>query len=355
MDATGAARFKFYWSAPETPGVHTLFISAVVGNGDQTPEGDRTLLTRVEVDVVDPSASLNEPPFAHIHVPSTALVGDAVLMNAARSVDADGNIVTYEWDFGDGTIQKLEQPTVEHKYASPGYYSPQLIVTDEDGLTGSAIVQVEIMDVDAALGKARPKADAGGPYVTLAAQEIRFNGGRSRPSHSKGQIVAYEWDFGDGSLGSGEAPTHIYDIAGSYIATLTVWDDRGLPNSAVAQVRVQEGESAKLGMFRVPSRIAIWDGEGVRYPFDVTVSVDGLRDGVTRCGVVYLKRNGEDYRHQTFCLTGAKKHRSTFEHLFANSDAPSVEWTAYAVLENGSESKHQTKTSKVIVFPMQRK
>ena len=349
-DKSGAIRFKFQWSAPDTPGTYTLFISAVVGNADNSADGDDVVRTQVDVEVFDRSASLNEAPFAQFYVPSTGLVGETVLMNATSSADADGEIVSYEWDFGDGEQKVLPEPTVEHKYSLPGLYTIQLMVTDDDGVPSSALAQIAVNAVEAGVGDARPTADAGGPYVAPVANTVRLDGSKSVASHEKGQIVSYEWDFGDGVQGSGETPTHIYDNPGDYIATLTVWDDRGLPNSAVAQVHVQAGETAKLGMLRIPSRIAIWAGEGVPYPFKVTASVNGLQNGATRCGVVYLKRNGEDYRHQTFCLTGGEERRLMFEHVFTDSDAPSVEWTAYAVLDDGSESQQQSRVSQVLLF-----
>jgi PKD repeat protein len=43
-----------------------------------------------------------------------------------------------------------------------------------------------------------------------------------------GTIVSYQWAFGDGDTGSGPTVEHSYDLAGTYKATLTVTDDRGL-------------------------------------------------------------------------------------------------------------------------------
>ncbi len=38
---------------------------------------------------------------------------------------------------------------------------------------------------------------------------------------SAGNLVSYEWDFGDGNLGSGQNPTHVYATTGSFTATVT--------------------------------------------------------------------------------------------------------------------------------------
>jgi PKD repeat protein len=46
-------------------------------------------------------------------------------------------------------------------------------------------------------------------------------------SRDDGQIVSYAWVFGDGDAGSGATTTNTYELAGTYLVTLTVTDDRG--------------------------------------------------------------------------------------------------------------------------------
>ncbi|QCF37473.1 PKD domain-containing protein [Salinivibrio sp. YCSC6] len=54
----------------------------------------------------------------------------------------------------------------------------------------------------------------------------------SGASDTDGQIVSYQWDFGDGYQGSGVTASHQYGTAGTYSVTLTVTDDQGLTSSA---------------------------------------------------------------------------------------------------------------------------
>ena len=49
----------------------------------------------------------------------------------------------------------------------------------------------------------------------------------SASTDSDGTIASYGWAFGDGTTGSGVNPSHAYAAAGSYVATLTVTDNRG--------------------------------------------------------------------------------------------------------------------------------
>jgi PKD repeat protein len=51
------------------------------------------------------------------------------------STDVDGFVVGWEWDFGDGLTSILQSPS--HSYAISGTYPVTLIVTDNEGLTGT--------------------------------------------------------------------------------------------------------------------------------------------------------------------------------------------------------------------------
>lgn len=53
-----------------------------------------------------------------------------------------------------------------------------------------------------------------------------------------GTIAAYEWDFGDGSTGSGATASHVYAAPGTYMVSLTVTDDRGGTDVTSQQVEV---------------------------------------------------------------------------------------------------------------------
>lgn len=87
-----------------------------------------------------------------------------------------------------------------------------------------------------------PVADAGGPYSGQVGQTITFNGVASKPPGGQ-TIIAYVWNFGDGSSGSGVSPTHIYAKAGNYQVSLTVADagqDTGTA-TATATIAAQPG------------------------------------------------------------------------------------------------------------------
>jgi len=68
--------------------------------------------------------------------PSTVNVGISVQFNASESTD-DGTIVTYSWDFGDGSTFSSSSETAAHTYTAAGTYSVVLTLTDDVGNTAS--------------------------------------------------------------------------------------------------------------------------------------------------------------------------------------------------------------------------
>ena len=91
-------------------------------------------------------------------------------------------------------------------------------------------------------GSRPPVADAGGndaartAYAVAEGAPVTFAGSATDPD--AGDVLSYAWDFGDGAKGAGAAPSHVYADDGTYTATLTVTDSRGVTDVATAPVRV---------------------------------------------------------------------------------------------------------------------
>lgn len=141
--------------------------------------------------------------------------GLSCTFDGSGSRDSDGTIVTYEWVFGDGTTGN--GVAVQHSYTQPGTYTVTLTVTDDGGAWNRDSRTVAVTASNAA-----PTAAF---TISCSGLGCAFDGTRS--NDTDGTIVAHDWDFGDGTTGSGANVSHTYGRAGSYTVILTVTDNGG--------------------------------------------------------------------------------------------------------------------------------
>jgi len=84
-----------------------------------------------------------------------------------------------------------------------------------------------------------------------------------------GEIVSYEWDFGDGNYASGNLVTHRYSSAGNYTITLNVTDSKGLWNIEQKQIEVK-AHPPPLTVSISPTSASILAGESVTFTSTVS-------------------------------------------------------------------------------------
>jgi len=168
------------------------------------------------------------------HSPTYPQAFDTVTFNASDSYDANGYIVSYVWDFGDGNITTVTTPIITHVYNSAGNYTVILTVADNEGYTHTTTQSLYV-------SRRPPVADfTSTPDFPIANQSVTFNASSSYDLD--GSIVSYGWDFGDGNTTTITSPliTHRYSAAGNYTVTLTVTDNDNLTNSKTSILRVRD-------------------------------------------------------------------------------------------------------------------
>ncbi|MCF8463750.1 MAG: PKD domain-containing protein [Flavobacteriales bacterium] len=143
-------------------------------------------------------------PVADFSDPTPVCNGNAVQFND----NSTGTIVTYDWDFGDGTTGTGTNPT--HVYPDLGTYTVTLTTTSANGCFDVVTGTAQVID-----GPIPVFTLTNGPE--FCEQEML-----EVTNASFGPIVSYLWDFGDGSTSTAMIPNFAYSAYGGYTVTLTV-------------------------------------------------------------------------------------------------------------------------------------
>jgi PKD repeat protein len=165
-------------------------------------------------------------PTANAGIDQTVNEDALVTFDGSASTDENG-IATYTWTFTDITPQTLTGKNPTYTFTTPATYTITLKVTDPAGNTATDTVIITVLDIT------KPTANAGQDQTVNVGTTVSFDAGAS--SDNLG-VISYEWDFGDGTTGTGKTTTHTYASQGSYTVTLTVKDSAG--NSAADTMTV---------------------------------------------------------------------------------------------------------------------
>jgi len=94
------------------------------------------------ITITDPITTNQSPTASFTANPTSGTAPLAVSFNASNSSDSDGTIISYVWDFKDGSTGSGQ--TINHTFSSTGSYSVKLTVTDDKGATGSTTKTITV-------------------------------------------------------------------------------------------------------------------------------------------------------------------------------------------------------------------
>lgn len=146
------------------------------------------------------------------------------------SSPGSGSINSWLWDFGDGTIS--HQPNPSHVFTETGQFNITLSVTNSKGCSST------ITDPAAIITNEAVKADfsADQSFSCTTPMQVRFKATAAHPDH-----LTYQWDFGDGTTGSGANPVHTFSKKGVYTVRLTASSVDGCTDTVIKKNYIHAG------------------------------------------------------------------------------------------------------------------
>jgi len=181
--------------------------------------------------------STNQPPTAAFnYTPFAPGISEWVRFDGTSSVDTDGSITSYSWNYGDGGATGSGS-VVYHQFTAPGMYNVVLTVIDNDGAsdTESHVLQI---------GPTNQPPVAAFNYSPLSpgvGENIILN---ASPSYDPdGTVVSYAWDLDNNGTtdATNQAISVTYYDLGPHLVRLTVVDNSGLSASTTQVINVAGG------------------------------------------------------------------------------------------------------------------
>ena len=212
--------------SPRHDEVSTATVRAISSaNVYSTVNGEFVYTNQAPVAVASASATSGRAPFT-------------VTFSSAGSYDADGGVLDYYWNYGDNTSNYTTSTSISKIFTTAGTFNVKLVVRDQSDVASAETSQSQItITVLEGNPNVPPTAVATAtPTIGIGPLNVSFNGSQS--SDTDGNIVSYDWNFGDGDTSTLANPSHIYTSAGTFTATLTVTDNNGATNSDTVDVTV---------------------------------------------------------------------------------------------------------------------
>jgi PKD repeat protein len=177
---------------------------------DQNPSHTYAAAGEYTVNLTVSNVSSTDTHTEIVRVAETPTAAFGAVVNGLTVTFTDtslGDIDQWLWDFGDGFNSSLQNPV--YTYSTPGDYTVSLTVFN----ASSTDAYIAVVSVDHL-----PSSEFS---FLVDGFSVQFT------DTSTGNILAWEWDFGDGNSSTDPDPLHVYAAAGVYTVRLTTTNAGG--------------------------------------------------------------------------------------------------------------------------------
>jgi PKD repeat protein len=175
------------------------------------------------------AASAPSAPTVTITNGSAAYAQNTVKFSAS-STDPAGRVLSFTWDFGDGS-SAVTGASVAHVYAAAGTFNLKLTATNTANGSTTSTIPIQVLSP----APSTPQLTINNGAVIYATVAASLSASSTDPL---GLNLGYAWDFGDGQTATGASVTHVFNSAGTYTLNVKATNTASQSTSATQQITV---------------------------------------------------------------------------------------------------------------------
>ncbi|HVY75585.1 MAG TPA: PKD domain-containing protein, partial [Puia sp.] len=218
------------------PGTYTVTLTATNANGSANTT---TTITVFPAPAADFTPSITAGCF-----PTSVSFTD----NSTPGNLPGASLTYWLWDFGDGTLDSVQNPT--HLYKRSGNFKVTLYVKNNFGCKGNASVKTVDGAINLTNGIVSSFTDSLDANCSVP-KNAKFTNQTTGPG-----TLSYTWDFGDGSAKSNApSPVHTYTAPNDYNVKLITTSNQGCFDTLIEKVTIKSNNN--ITSFIAPAGVCL--------------------------------------------------------------------------------------------------
>lgn len=197
------------------------------------------------LDTIVNQVLVNPTPTIYITGTDTCLNQETTFSN--NSVPQNNTIISWDWDFGDGTT--ATGPLAATTYTNHGIFDVSLTATTDSGCTATGSTQVQIFP------NPEPAFTINNPEGCTPHDVFFFN----QSTIATGQNALFNWDFGNGQTAAVPNPQQVFPDSGYYTVSLLVTSTDGCTASFIQENAVRANITPVANFIQSNDKVSLLD------------------------------------------------------------------------------------------------